>query len=217
MKNNENSEAEIVLCTDVYKTSPSMQTAVSLVGSLPNRMLKYSKRLIDEPDDLFFITVNPPPSFLTSEYDIEGNQIPLCLLNLVAQWKFCQELLCSVTPALWKWFEDLIIVPEKTLQGVIHFHCIGRVKTDDNMLCDLPRLFWRMFDITIKNPNNSQELRRFNDITKHMVDYKPIEDDGIIDYLFDKDKKSYETIMNTKLKGAYPFRVLYLRVMENSI
>lgn len=200
--------------TKLSVKSPAGEIGVSLVADLPRIVEKYSKSLIEDSDDLFHITVNMPMSHVTDVMDDDGIYNPLCLLDLHQQWSFVIRKFKVSIAAFYQWYSELVIVPEKTKEGIIHFHCIARLKPG-RLPSDVSRMFWRMFDITLKNPSSSTEVKRFKDITKYMVHVDPITDDGIINYLFHKDKKDYETIMDLKdPSGTFAFKPLYLHVYD---
>lgn len=191
--------------------SKGRHIGVCLVADMPKLMEKYSRSAIIDLDNLFHITVNMPMAHTTDIPDDKSGFIPLCMLDLPQQWHYVKSKLADNLVNIYDWFEgDFILIPEKTKEGIIHFHCIARL-SKFKIALDIPRMFWRMFDIGITSLNSSVAIKRFKDITKYMVHVEPIRDDGIINYLFHKDKKDYEDIIHIKRSnGSFQFQVMML-------
>jgi len=185
--------------------------SVCLVGDTPIKIKKYATLLCRELDGLFFVTVNPPPEMLVDLGDGFGPSALTCL-TLQKQWEWItskwQGNQAFNLRSLYNWFEDLVIVPERTAAGLIHFHCIARLR-EGKIDSDISRFFWSLFDVNCTS-SAPGAIKRFNEITKAMVKVVPIKDDLIVEYLFDKDKKDYETIMDFKVGKSYPFQPLRL-------
>lgn len=197
---------------EVVVEQNSQRISVSLVGDTPIRVEKYSRLLIEDLDRLFHITVNPPPDLAITLPDDDTDKTILTCRTLQSQWKYVTDLLsdrlnlCS----LYTWFDDFVIVPERTKDGLIHFHCIARLN-ENRIDTDIPRLFWNYFQIEQSfKPSTSSGLKRFKEVIKYMVNIEPINSAGIIDYLFHKDKKDYESLMHIKVNDYYPFKPIRL-------
>lgn len=186
------------------------RTCIALVAGTINQVEKYGMSLIRDLSSLFHVVVNPPDSLVVPD-EATGEPVALCTLDLKDQWDYVKSLykVYHNIADLYKWFDDVIIVPERTFAGNIHMHYIVRLN-QERLASDIPKLFWRLFNINCANPSNASALKRFNDIKKFMVNVEPVRDEGIIKYLFHKDKKDYETIMGLKVCGKYPFDPLYL-------
>lgn len=169
----------------LYETSTNSGIVRFLGPQNPAMMKKVIRSLIMEPDNLFHVTVNPPPSLPI------GGGPTLCELYLFEQYKHCVKLFKFFLNTIISMCEDFMFVPERTKEGVIHFHCIiklvkGRIYTD------LKRMMWDIFNIS-----ELPDMQKKSAI-KSMVHITPIKDESIIDYLFNKDKKDYETIYTHK-------------------
>lgn len=201
-----------VTCGPVIITDLDERLSVCLVGEPPDKMKKYAMLLCMDLDRLFFITVNPPPDTIVDLQDGFGPSALTCL-TLQQQWKwildkFRDNQIFNLV-SLYKWFTEVVIVPERTAAGLIHFHLIARLR-DNKIDSDIPRFFWNLFDINLTKSGNAAALKRFIETTKAMVNYKVVTDSQIVEYLFNKDKKDYETIMNIKIYDDYPFQPLRL-------
>lgn len=199
----------------VNRLMDGKRICIALVADSPNFMEKYSSTLIASTDNLFHIVVNPPEAHTVPDPDTQEPSA-LCTLNLKDQWDYIKNLYTS-NPFnlvdLYKWFDEVVIVPERTAAGNIHMHYLARL-SKARLESDIPKLFWRMLNINCVNPSNASALKRFKDITKYMVNVEPVRDIGIIQYLFHKDKKDYESIMHLKVCNQFPFRPLYLFTTE---
>ena len=184
---------------------------ITLVADSPRFMERYATLLIRDLHNLFHIVVNPPDSMTVNDL-VTGEETALCTMDLKDQWQYIQNQYVQHPfnlIELYKWFDDCIIIPERTAAGNIHMHYLARL-SESRLDTDIPKLFWRMFNINITSPSNAGALKRFKETTKYMVNVEPVRDGGIIDYLFHKDKKDYESIMNIKTCGGYRFHPLYL-------
>lgn len=186
--------------------------SVSLVGDTPNKVEKYSRLLIMDLDRLFHIVVNPPPDLMIK--DEYNNVLPLTMMTLRQQWEWVLSTWQGDKDynlrSLHAWFDDLVIVPERTEAGLIHFHCIARLN-ENKIHTDIARLFWNFFDIQESfKPSTAGGMKRFKEVTKAMVNVEPIRDEGIVKYLFHKDKKDYESLMHIKCYDTYPFKPIRL-------
>lgn len=188
---------------------------IALVADMPQILEKYARALIRDISGLFHIVVNPPEA-LTVPDPCTQEPSALCTLDLKDQWAHMKHLYQNDPfnlVDLYKWFDEVVIVPERTAMGNIHLHYLARLSSC-RLESDIPKLFWRMLNINCVNPSNASALKRFKDITKYMVNVEPVRDAGIIDYLFHKDKKDYESIMHLKVCNKYLFKPLYLFVTE---
>ena len=212
MKISQIASSRRVVC-QVNRLMDGERVCMSLVADTPVFMEKYSSTLIADLSGLFHIVVNPPDS-LTVPDPATDDPTALCTLDLKDQWEYIQSLYVT-NPFnlvdLYKWFDEVVIVPERTAAGNIHMHYLARL-SEARLESDIPKLFWRMFNINCINPSNASALKRFKDIVKYMVNVEPVRDIGIIQYLFHKDKKDYESIMHIKVCGQFRFKPLYLFV-----
>jgi len=168
----------------------------------PASLKKVIRSLILDSDSLFHVVVNPPPFM---DYD-DFSQLEE--VSLVTQWEWLQAKLENprALTTLSSMFSDFIVMPEKTEKGNIHIHCICDLKSG-KISTDIPKMFWALLGISLKNYKDKQRKA----ITEHCVNVKKVENDGIIDYLFEKDKKDYETIYKIKnAKGEYMFKPFML-------
>lgn len=156
----------------------------------PAELKKVIRVLIMEPDNLFHVVVNPPPILPVMD-GILGEHF------LEEQYDWTIKQLQENTRLLFKMFTDLHIISERTKDGVIHIHCVAKLR-EGRLDTDIKRTFWQIFNIsTLKERDKRNAM-------KSMVHYEEIRDEGIIAYLFDKDKKDYETIYNKKnAKGEF--------------
>lgn len=152
----------------------------------PELMKKVIRSLIMESHELFHITVNPPAMLPTFD------TITLSELFLEEQYDFILRKLQENTRLLCQFFTEFMFVPERTREGVIHIHCIAQLR-NGRLDTDIKRAFWNIFEI-----NRLKSERDKKNAMKVMVHYEPVENDGIIQYLFNKDKKDYESIYNLK-------------------
>lgn len=190
---------------------------VSLVHDTPVFSKKYMKLLISDTDRLYFVTVNPSPvTVVDTEYTIEPTMLTLLPLQEQWDWVLSRWKLDFNLRSMYNWFEELIMMPERTAEGVIHFHLIVRLRPD-RLSSDIPRWFWDQFDIKCEKPNSQTCLNKFKSITKYMVKVEPVEDEGIIDYFFNKDEHKYEQIYDRKIKDGYPFAPLRLQYYNVSL
>lgn len=143
---------------------------------------------------MFFFSCNPDPA---TKIDLQGTY--LCTLSLVSQWDWLQKRLDHYAPFLHTMCSFMIIVPERTQEGNIHFHAIVTL-TNDYEECDVRRLFWEVCDAQVSNAK----------VRKHCVNIKPVNDSGVVDYLFHKDAHDYEIIFNRKVNGKLPFECMIL-------
>lgn len=201
----------------VIRNMDGQRLCIALVAETPVFMEKYSSILIEELDNLFHIVVNPPEALTVPDVDT-NEPTALCTLDLKDQWEHVKRLYKN-NPFnlvdLYKWFDEVVIIPERTAIGNIHMHYLARLNKA-RLASDIPKLFWRMFNINCVNPSNASALKRFKNITSYMVNVEPVKDAGIIQYLFHKDKKDYESIMHLKVCGEYRFKPLYMLLTKYS-
>lgn len=158
-----------------------------------------------EIDDLsgspmFFYSCNPDPGTKISEQGAV-----LAERSLYSQWKWLKEKLIFYASILSIRASFMLIVPEQTKDGNIHFHAIVRPHNgfDEH---DVKRIFWHIMECNVSNAK----------VRKHAVNIKPINDSGVIDYLFHKDAHDYETIFNRKINNDEPFQPLLLYQPNNN-
>jgi len=206
--------------TELFKVRQGF-TAISLVGSKPDEMKKYARSLCTELTNLFHIVINPSPTLLVDcHWTLEP--VPLTMLELKDQWKYVQTLFDpSHNPFgltdLYKYFDECIIVPERTAKGLIHLHLLARLPIDpkhERLCSDIPRMFWQLFGLKLEGKGQSA-IDRFEAQIERMVHVTPVTDSNIVEYLFNKDKKDYEAIMNLKVCNVYCFIPLYLHIVKD--
>lgn len=203
--------------TELFKVRQGF-AAISLVGSKPDEMKKYARLLCSELDNLFHVVINPSPTHLVDcAWTLEP--VPLTMLELKDQWKFVQTLFdpehnpYGLTD-LYRYFDECIIVPERTAKGVIHVHLLARL-SKSRLCSDIPRMFWQLFGIKLEGKGQSA-IDRFEAQIERMVHVTPVTDAKIVEYLFNKDKKDYEAIMNLKVCNEYCFIPLYLNIVNDA-
>lgn len=197
----------------IIRNMDGQRLCIALVAETPVFLEKYSSTLIMELDNLFHIVVNPPEA-LTVPDVATAEPTALCTLDLKDQWAYIKKLYRDDPfnlVDLYKWFDEVVMIPERTALGNIHIHYLARL-AKARLASDIPKLFWRMFKINCLNPSNASALKRFKNITSYMVNVEQVRDAGIIQYLFHKDKKDYESIMHLKVCDNYAFKPLYLLV-----
>lgn len=175
----------------------------------PKNLKKVMRAQCLEPVNLFFITVNPPPGLIVDE----ELKTTLEELTLPEQWVYVLKRLDGHTNLLYGWFDDLIIVPEKTKQGLIHIHCVGHLLSH-RIDTDIHRIFWSIFGVEMGKliPKEKKMIR------EHMVHIEPVRDEGIVDYCFDKEEKNYEKLLHYKdSKGNYRFQPLILTIVKSGL
>lgn len=172
----------------------------------PASLKKVIRSLILDSDALYHVVVNPPPFM---DYD-DFSQLEE--VALVSQWEWMQARLENRIglSSLTSMFSDFIVMPERTEKGNIHIHCICDLKPG-KLSTDIPKMFWGLLGISLKNYKDKQRKA----ITEHCVNVKKVENDGIIDYLFNKDRKDYETIYTMKnAKGEHMFKPFMLSTKQ---
>lgn len=148
---------------------------------------------------MFFFSCNPDPS---TKVDLQ--ETLLCTLSLSSQWLWLSKRLDFYAPLLHTRCSFMMIVPERTKDGNIHFHAIVTLANDFESF-DIRRLFWQVCDANV----SSSKVR------KHCVDIKPITDTGVVDYLFHKDAHDYEVIFNRNIQGKQTFMCMILHNNNN--
>lgn len=143
---------------------------------------------------LFFFSCNPDPGMKIDEY---GNI--LAGKTLLNQWIFIRKQLELYVDVLHTRCGFLVIVPERTAEGNIHFHAVVRPHNDYDEF-DIRQTFWNVIDADIRKAK----------VRKHAVNIKRINDSGVVDYLFHKDAHDYEVIFNRIIKGVKEFNPLIL-------
>lgn len=143
---------------------------------------------------MFFYSVNPDPGVKVNE---QGSI--LAERSLYSQWKWLQGQLDFYASILAVRASFMLIVPEQTKDGIIHFHAIVKPHNDFDEH-DIKRTFWQIIEADVSRPK----------VRKHAVNIKPINDTGVVDYLFHKDAHDYEVIFNRKINGKEEFLPLLL-------
>lgn len=143
---------------------------------------------------MFFYSCNPDPGLLISEH----GEI-LAGKTLLNQWTWLKRQIELYVDILAIRCGFLVIVPERTAEGNIHFHAIVRPHNDYDEF-DIRQTFWNIIHADIKKAK----------VRKHAVNIKPITDSGVVDYLFHKDAHDYEVIFNRVIKGVKEFNPLVM-------
>lgn len=160
---------------------------------------KVTRAEIDLPDGspMFFYSCNPDPGTKINEQNVLLAERSLC-----SQWAWLRGRLEFFASLLSTRASFMMIVPEQTKDGNIHFHAIVRPHNgfDEH---DIKRTFWNIMECDVSKPK----------VRKHAVNIKPINDSGVVDYLFHKDAHDYETIFNRKINNKLEFLPLLLTTM----
>jgi len=149
---------------------------------------------------MYFFSCNPDPA---TKIDLQGTL--LCSLSLSSQWSWLLKRLDFFASLLYTRCSFMIIVPERTAEGNIHFHSIVTLKNDFESF-DIRRTFWQVLDANIASSK----------VRKHCVNIKPITDTGVVDYLFHKDAHDYEVIFDRTVNGIKPFQCMILHDINNN-
>lgn len=171
----------------VYEAGTNQGVAACFSRSYPAISEKVTRGLCIDLDDLFFITINPPPDLKVDEGVI------LQEITLNEQYEYCVKQLNHHINTFKAIFEDVVCVPEKTEAGLIHFHFVAR-KRRHIITTDISRFIWTVFNIRL---GDLKEHRR-KAIVQYMVCIEPVVSEKIVEYLFHKDKKDYETLIYMK-------------------
>jgi len=143
---------------------------------------------------MFFYSCNPDPGTKVNEHGAV-----LAERSLFSQWKWLKDKLNFYASLLSTRASFMLIVPEQTKDGNIHFHAVVRPHNgfDEH---DVKRTFWHIMECNVTNAK----------VRKHAVNIKPINNSGVVDYLFHKDAHDYETIFNRSIGNDKPFQPLLL-------
>lgn len=143
---------------------------------------------------MFFYSVNPDPGTKVNE---QGSL--LAERSLFSQWKWLSGRLDFFASILAVRASFMLIVPEQTKDGNIHFHAIVRPHNDFDEH-DIKRTFWQIIEADVSKAK----------VRKHAVNIKPINDSGVVDYLFHKDAHDYEVIFNKKINNKLEYQPMLL-------
>lgn len=143
---------------------------------------------------MFFFSINPDPA---TKLDMQGTL--LCSRSLVSQWFWVKERLQFYSGILLTRCDFMAVIPERTAEGNIHFHAVIVPKNDFDEH-DVRRTLWAAIEANISSAK----------VRKHCINIKPINDSGVVDYLFHKDAHDYETIFNKKINNKLEFLPLLL-------
>lgn len=143
---------------------------------------------------MFFYSCNPDPGTKVTE---QGQL--LAERSLYSQWKWLSGRLDFFASILSIRASFMMIMPEQTADGNIHFHAIVKPHNDFSEH-DIKRTFWQVMECNVSNAK----------VRKHAVNVKPINDSGVVDYLFHKDAHDYETIFHKKINNIPAFEPLLL-------
>lgn len=169
----------------------------------PKLLKKVMRVLIMDSVSLFHVVVNPPLFLPIDDFGFLFEES-----TLKEQWKWLQN--CLEAPRAFSiiegMFEDFILMPEKTEKGNLHVHIICSLKPG-RIYSDIPKIMWTLLKIQLKDFKSNERKA----ITEYCVNVSAVKDEGIIDYLFHKDKKDYETIYNLKdANGEFMFKPFML-------
>jgi len=149
---------------------------------------------------MFFYSCNPDPGTKINE---QGAL--LVERSLYSQWKWLSGRLDFYASILSVRASFMLIVPEQTKDGNIHFHAIVRPHNDFDEH-DIKRTFWQIIEADVSKVK----------VRKHAVNIKPINDSGVVDYLFHKDAHDYEVIFNKKINNKLEFQPMLLTPLSNN-
>lgn len=149
---------------------------------------------------MFFFSCNPDPA---TKIDLQDTL--LCSISLVSQWRWLSERLQFYSSILLTRCSFMVVVPERTAEGNIHFHAVVAPHNDFDE-CDVRRTLWSIMEVDLSKAKHR----------KHSVNIKPINDSGVVDYLFHKDAHDYEVIFNRKVNGHYEYLPLILGNIDGS-
>lgn len=163
---------------------------------------KVTRLEIDAPNrsPMFFYSCNPDPATKINE---QGSL--LAERSLYSQWKWLREKLEFYASLLATRAAFMLIMPEVTKDGNIHFHAVVRPHNDFDEH-DIKRTFWNIMESDVSKVK----------VRKHAVNIKLINDTGVVDYLFNKDAHDYEVIFNRKVNDEHPYQPLLLTVTYNN-
>lgn len=163
---------------------------------------KVTRVEIDTPNGspMFFYSCNPDPATKVNEHGAL-----LAERSLYSQWHWLKEKLNFYASILSTRAAFMMIMPEVTKDGNIHFHAIVRPHNDFDEH-DIKRTFWNVMECDITKAK----------VRKHSVNIKPINDTGVVDYLFNKDAHDYEVIFNRKVNNETPYLPLMLTTTINN-
>lgn len=155
-------------------------------------------------DSFLFITFNPPPFLNISNDDSELEEY-----LMYEQHAWCMKKLNKWAHKFHLYFKSMCVVFEQTQRGVIHMHFIVEKRDPDMIDTDIKKILWLFFDI---NLSNCRDKKQRDAISNNCVHIRPIDSmEKCLDYLFNKDKKDYETLYNKKHNGEYLYSPLILQ------
>jgi len=149
---------------------------------------------------MFFYSCNPDPGTKVNE---QGSL--LAERSLCSQWKWLSGRLDFYASILSVRASFMLIVPEQTKDGNIHFHAIVRPHNDFDEH-DIKRTFWQIIEADVSKAK----------VRKHAVNIKPINDSGVVDYLFHKDAHDYEVIFHKKINNKLEYLPMLLTTNINN-
>lgn len=171
----------------VYEADTNQRDNGYFSPSYPAQCKKVIRQILCVSDNLFHIVINPPASLLVHE-DVIYEEC-----TLVEQWEFVRNLLQDSSARFARLAEAMVIVPERTKKGLLHIHVVASLY-DTVIDTDLKPIIYDIFNIRLSKLKLSERKA----LTSYMINISPIKDEGIIDYLFEKDKKDYETLLHFK-------------------
>lgn len=172
----------------------------SITGFFSPSYAEISEKVIRAQIDLqdgsgmFFFSCNPDPA---TKIDLQDTI--LCSQSLCSQWRWLRDRLQFYSSLLLTRCSFMVVVPERTAEGNIHFHAIVEPHNDFDE-CDVRRTLWQVLDVDLTKAKHR----------KHSINIKPINDSGVVDYLFHKDAHDYEVIFNRTINGKLEYLPLIL-------
>lgn len=159
------------------------------------KMFVKSQEAQQKGASLLFITFNPPANL-----NIAGWGAQLEEYRMFEQVAWMQKVFDKFAKRIYSEFKQFDYVYEQTEAGVIHVHIIAEKRDPEMLDTDIKKLLWMFFDINLDDYKDS--IKRRNAVSKHSVHVQPITDMAkVLEYLFKKDKKDYETLYNKKHNG----------------
>ena len=182
------------------RNTPSM--TVSFSPGHASFLEKVTRVEIDNRNEhsMFFYSCNPDPATKINE-----SGALLAERSLYSQWHWLKEKLTFYASLLSTRAAFMLIMPEVTRDGNIHFHAIVKPHNDFDEH-DIKRTFWQVMECDITKAK----------VRKHAVNIKAITDSAVVDYLFNKDAHDYETIFKRKVNNEEPYKPLLLTVIHNN-
>lgn len=181
-------------------SSTTQTTSQGITGFFSPSYAEISEKVIRAEIDsrdcsgMFFFSCNPDPA---TKIDLQ--ETILCSQSLTSQWRWLRDRLQFFSSLLLSRCAFMAVIPERTAEGNIHFHAVVAPHNDFDE-CDVRRTLWQVMEVDLTKAKHR----------KHSVNIKPINDSGVVDYLFHKDAHDYEVIFNRKINGKLEFLPMIL-------